>query len=63
MWIDISKLTKWKCVKELAVGGLEWVGFSKTYHNQLLCISSQNTTLIDCNNGTVNECDCEYDEE
>lgn len=62
MWIVIDKLTGWKCVKELSVGGLEWVGFSKEYSNKLLCISSQMSTLIDCKTGNYDECDCEYDE-
>lgn len=62
MWITAEKLTAWKCVKEMAVGGLEWIGFSKERPNQLLCISSQKDTLIDCRTGIFSECDCEYDE-
>ena len=63
MWIDYSKMAGWKLVKEIAVGGLEWVGFSKTDTGKLLCISSQKTTLIDCFSGEVLPCNCEYDEE
>lgn len=62
MWITIDKLKNWKCVKELSVGGLEWIGFSREYSNKLLCISSQKYTLLDCQTGSVHECDCEYDE-
>lgn len=29
MWIDDSKITDWKIVKEIVVGGLEWIGFPK----------------------------------
>ena len=63
MWIDYSKMEGWELVKEIVVGGLEWVGFSKTDTDKLLCISSQKTTLIDCFSGEVRPCNCEYDEE
>ena len=62
MWIAVDGLTDWEYVKELSVGGLEWVGFSKEYSNKLLCISSQKCTLIDCKTGDFDECDCEHDE-
>jgi len=62
MWIAFDKLTNWECIKELPVGGLEWIGFSKKYYNKLLCISSQKCTLIDCKTGIIDECDCEYDD-
>ena len=63
MWIDYSKMEGWELVKEIVVGGLEWVGFSKTDTGKLLCISSQKTTLIDCFSGEVRPCNCAYDEE
>ena len=47
MWIDYYKLADWELVKEVVVGGLEWVGFSKVNTRKLLCISSQKTTIID----------------
>ncbi len=63
MWIDYKKLADWELVKEVVVGGLEWVGFSKINARKLLCISSQKTTIIDCFSGEIFECSCEYDEE
>ena len=63
MTLLISKMEGWELVKEIVVGGLEWVGFSKTDTGKLLCISSQKTTLIDCFSGEVLPCNCEYDEE
>ncbi|HBA67921.1 MAG TPA: hypothetical protein DCZ40_00980 [Lachnospiraceae bacterium] len=63
MWIDYNKLAGWELVKEVVVGGLEWVGFSKVNTRKLLCISSQKTTIIDCSSGEILECSCEYDEE
>ncbi len=41
MWIDNSKVTDWKIVKEMVVGGLEWIGFSKIEF-------SGETVLWDC---------------
>lgn len=29
MWIDYSKIADWQTVKEIVVGGLKWIGFSK----------------------------------
>ena len=63
MWIDYHKLADWELVREIVVGGLEWVGFSKANTRKLLCISSQKTTIIDCFSGEDFECSCEYDEE
>lgn len=63
MWIDISGLSKWECVAEFAVGGLEWIGFSEKNPEKLLCISSQKATVFDCKNEAIYDCNCEYDEE
>lgn len=63
MWINYDKLADWKLVREVVVGGLEWVGFSKVNTRKLICISSQKTTIIDCFSGEILECNCEYDEE
>ena len=63
MWIDYYKLADWELVKEVVVGGLEWIGFSKVNTRKLLCISSQKTTIIDCFSGEILACSCEYDEE
>lgn len=63
MWIDYSKIDDWQMVKEIVVGGLEWIGFSKVDTSKLLCISSQMTSLIDCCSGEFIQCDCDYDEE
>lgn len=62
MWIDTNGLPGWECVAEFSVGGLEWVGFSMRHPEKLLCISSQKTTVFDCEKKTRNECVCEYDE-
>ena len=53
----------WSKVTEFSVGGLMWVGFSKRQPHRLLCISSQYTSLVDCNTADFAECDAECDEE
>lgn len=58
-----SNITGWSKVAEFSVGGLMWVGFSKRQPYRLLCISSQYTSLVDCNTGDIAECDAECDEE
>lgn len=63
MWINYTAMAGWKLVKEFVVGGLEWVGFSKINSGKLLCISSQKSTLTDCDSGETLRCNCEYDEQ
>ena len=57
-----SNITGWTKVTDFSVGGLMWVGFSKRQPYRLLCISSQCTSLVDCNTGDIAECEAEYDE-
>lgn len=45
-----------------AVGGLLYIGFSETYTEKLICISSQRQSLIDCETGAKVYCDENYDE-
>ena len=53
----------WNIIASFAVGGFEWLGFSKKQPNLMLCISSQKHTVLNCDNGTLQECEIEYDEE
>lgn len=46
----------------MAVGGLMYVGFSEIHTEQLICISSQHQSLIDCNTGKKRYVDEIYDE-
>ena len=60
--IELYKIPGWSVVTEFAVGGLEWVGFSKKQLGKLLCISSQYTSLVDCDTGEILECEADFDE-
>ncbi len=53
----------WKFVTSLSVGGLEWIGFSIERPNKMIVISSQKSTILDCNNGKLENCIIEYDDE
>ena len=56
------KIEGWKVIADFSVGGFEWLGFSRETPNKMICISSQKTTLVDCENGEIEECDIVYDE-
>lgn len=58
-----QKIEGWKVIADFAVGGFEWLGFSKEKPNKLICISSQKTTLVDCEDGKIEECEVVYDDE
>ena len=49
--------------KILAVGGLMYVGFSEIHPEQLVCISSQGQSFINCTTGEKRYVDELYDEE
>lgn len=53
----------WKFVTSFSVGGFEWLGFSKERPNKMIIISSQKTTILDCNSGELENCSIDYDEE
>lgn len=53
--------TGWE-VRTLAVGGLMYVGFSESHTEQLICISSQGQSLINCTTGEKRYVDELYDE-
>lgn len=53
----------WKFVTSFSVGGFEWLGFSQEHPNKMIIISSQKTTILDCDSGELENCDIEYDEE
>lgn len=53
----------WKLVTSFSVGGFEWLGFSKEISNKMIIISSQETTILDCDNGKLENCMIDYDEE
>lgn len=52
----------WKFVTSFSVGGFEWLGFSQNYPNKMIIISSQETTILDCNSGKLENCIIDYDE-
>ena len=62
-WIDTAELDGWCISIEKVVGGFLWLGFSETEPWKMLCISSDKTTIFDCDSGTVTETDCAYDED
>ncbi len=53
----------WELVTIFSVGGFEWLGFSKENPNKMIIISSQKTTVLDCDNGKLENCTIDYDEE
>ena len=59
----LGSLKDFEIVTAFSVGGLEWIAFSKENKGKLLVISSQKTTVVDCDNGQIKECSADYDEE
>ncbi len=55
----IEKMNKWKKTAEHSVGGFLWLGFSRQQTNKLICISSEYTSVMDCDTGEIKECDAE----
>lgn len=53
----------WEFVTSFSVGGFEWLSFSKESLNKMVIISSQRSTILNCNNGELEDCIVEYDEE
>lgn len=58
-----KKVNGWKLVTSFSVGGFEWLGFSKEKPNKMICISSQKTTILNCDSGKIEECVADYDEQ
>lgn len=58
-----KKVNGWELVTSFSVGGFEWLGFSKEKPNKMICISSQKTTILNCDSGEIEECDADYDEQ
>lgn len=59
----LKKIDDWDIITNFSVGGFEWLGFSKEEPNKLICISSQKTTILNCDDGKLEECEVDYDEE
>ncbi len=59
----LVKRGAWIKTADFSVGGLLWIGFSKKQTNKLICISSQYSSLVDCDTGEIVKCDVDYDEE
>ena len=58
-----KKINDWELVTSFSVGGFEWLGFSKEKPNNMICISSQKTTILNCDSGEIKECNADYDEQ
>ncbi|MBO4524117.1 MAG: hypothetical protein J5723_05470 [Ruminococcus sp.] len=52
----------WEVTATFSVGGFEWLAFSKERHGKMIIISSQRTTIVDCNNGAIDDCEIILDE-
>ncbi|MCR5478976.1 MAG: hypothetical protein K6F27_03835 [Ruminococcus sp.] len=52
----------WEIAASFAVGGFEWLAFSKQHSGKMIIISSQRTTLVDCDSGLFEDCDIAFDE-
>ena len=58
-----KKIKGWELVISFSAGGFEWLGFSKENPNKMICISSQKTTILNCDSGEISECNVVYDEQ
>lgn len=47
---------------DIAVGGLEYIGLSERQPKKMICISSQNCSIIDCDSRAITYPDISYDE-
>ena len=57
-----KKINDWEITAHFSVGGFEWLAFSKEHRGKMIIISSQRTTIVDCDNGTIEDCDIIFDE-
>lgn len=57
-----KSINGWKISASFSVGGFEWLAFSKEQPGKMIIISSQKTTIVDCNNGKIVECNIAFDE-
>lgn len=57
-----QKIKGWKISANFSVGGFEWLAFSKKQPEKMIVISSQRTTIVDCNNGIIEDCNIVFDE-
>ncbi len=60
---SINNLKDWKITAHFSVGGFEWLGFSESQPNKMVVISAQKNTIVDCDNGEIEECEIDYDEQ
>jgi len=59
----IKQLKGWRLISSFSVGGFEYFGLTKQHPNKVMIISSQKTTILDCDTGLLEECEADYDEE
>lgn len=57
-----QKIKGWKISASFSVGGFLWLAFSKKRPEKMIVISSQKTTIVDCDNGSIEDCNIEFDE-
>ena len=57
-----NSIKNWSVTASFSVGGFEWLAFSKESRGKMIVISSQRTTVVDCNTGTVEDCGIVFDE-
>lgn len=57
-----QKIKGWKISANFSIGGFEWLAFSKKQPEKMIVISSQRTTIVDCNNGRIEDCEIVFDE-
>ena len=55
-------IKNWEITANFSVGGFEWLAFSKEQHGKMIIISAQRTTIVDCNNGNIEDCNIAFDE-
>lgn len=59
---NLYNLLCWRKITEFSVGGLLYWGFSRKRSNELLCISTQYASLVNCDTGEITESVANYDE-
>jgi len=56
-------ISGWQLAASFSVGGFEWLAFSEKQQGKMMIISSQRTTVVDCENGQITDCETVFDEQ
>lgn len=57
-----KRIKGWEITSSFSVGGFLYLGFSKNMPGKMIVISDSKAKILDCNDGSLVECNAEYDE-